>query len=100
MKVEKDEIILEPEQNFDNEIDLDALGENLGAIQNHIALAAKMSNANKWQYLQNVGKWSRAPLDYEYILSLENPGDSKEIPEKMTWNKIGDAARVRELKKI
>ena len=29
-------------------------------------------------------------------VSVENPGDSKEIPESSTWNKIGNAARARE----
>ncbi|MCH2677777.1 MAG: hypothetical protein MKZ73_05895, partial [Alphaproteobacteria bacterium] len=95
-----DDILLTGIKNLDEkeyELDISKI-TNIDEIKRYIVCTSTMSAANKWQYIQNVGKWRRGPIDFEYILSLENPGDSKEIHEKMTWNSYGDAARARELK--
>ena len=92
---------IEEAQQWDDldELDLDANElEDNHVVGNILVNAASMSASNKWQYVQNLGSWKRPDIDHEYVLSLENPGDSKEIEERRTWNKYGDAARARELK--
>ena len=82
-RLEQEEI--EEARQFDDfdELDLDANElEDNQHISNIFVNYTSMSAANKWQYVQNQGSWKRPEIDHVYVLSLENPGDSKEIEEK------------------